>query len=342
MDSRVQVVEECDRTQTANRHEPIYLAAAQAQAQATRGNGDLRMNVLSIRGGGIRGLAPAQFLSQMESALNKPISEYFDLIVGTSTGAILATALGLGIPAAEVVKFYVVDGPNIFKRRLAHRFGLLGSKYNGATLRAALDARFANRLFTQCVVPVAVTTTNVETLKAVVLRSGDGSFTGHAAVAAYCSAAAPTYFDPYKDSNGSYYVDGGLYANNPAIVALHEASQLLKVSTKSGSKVSLLDLGCPRAKITPDIKPGVFGFAPGAISVMMEAGMNFVETFCSDAFGAAYLPVVPELGTASAALDDTSDDNLRALLTMGSKAWGDNAPKVNAFLLASSAVPGKK
>jgi len=299
------------------------------------------MNVLSIRGGGIRGLAPAQFLSQMESALASPISKHFDLIVGTSTGAILAIALGLGIPADEIVKFYVVDGPNIFKRRLAHRFGLLGSKYDGAKLQVALDARFSHKQFGECIVPVSVTTTNVETLKAVVLRSS--TFKAFASTAAYCSAAAPTYFDPYQSANGSFYVDGGLYANNPALVAVHEASLLLKAGSKAGSKVSILDLGCPQAKVVPDIKPGIFGFGPGAISVMMEAGMNFTETFCSDAFGAAYLSVVPDLGMASAALDDTSDDNLRSLMSDGLKAWGDFAPKVSELLMNSSgAVPGKK
>lgn len=304
------------------------------------------MNVLSIRGGGMRGLAPAMLLSQMEKQLGEPLYKHFDMIVGTSTGAILATALGLGIPASEIISFYCVDGPKIFTRRLAHRFGLLGSKYDGKGLMAALEARFESKLFSDCKTKVRVTTTNVESLKAVVLRNDDKSFTGKASIAAYCSAAAPTYFDPYTDLKGNYYADGGLYANNPALVAYHEAFRTTRATpgapSLANSRFIILDIGCPQAKTHAANKPGIFGFGPNAISVMMEAGQNFVETICADALSANYLAVVPELGNASAALDCTSEDNLRALIATGLKAWSDNAIKIGEFLTRGSSLPNLK
>lgn len=296
------------------------------------------MNVLSIRGGGMRGLAPAMLLSQMEKALGVPLYQHFDLIVGTSTGAILAIAVGLGIPAEEVVKFYVVDGPKIFKRRLLHRFGLLGSKYDGKKLQEALDVRFEHKLYSECKTAVSVTTTNVESLKACILRSSDHNSL-KASTAAYCSAAAPTYFDPFISDTGAYYADGGLFANNPALVALHESYKMAKAKKDASAKLLLLDVGCPHAKARSANRPGIFGFGPEAISVMMEAGQNFVETLCTDALQADYMALVPELGFASAGLDCTNDENLRALLAMGSKAWGDNAEKISGFLKRGSSLP---
>lgn len=72
--------------------------------------------MLSLDGGGIRGAFAASVLACLEEDQNEPINRYFDLIVGTSTGGILALALALGIPAARIVSFYQIYGPKIFAR----------------------------------------------------------------------------------------------------------------------------------------------------------------------------------------------------------------------------------
>ena len=78
-----------------------------------------RFTILSIDGGGIRGLIPAKVLAELERELkvknpDKPLYEYFDLICGTSTGAILAIAISLGIPAKDLAKFYKEHAQTIF------------------------------------------------------------------------------------------------------------------------------------------------------------------------------------------------------------------------------------
>ena len=73
--------------------------------------------VLAIDGGGIRGACPAAFLRYIEERIDAPIHRYFDLIVGTSTGGIIALSLSCGIPAAEILKLYRQNGETIFKRR---------------------------------------------------------------------------------------------------------------------------------------------------------------------------------------------------------------------------------
>lgn len=70
--------------------------------------------ILSIDGGGVLGTFPASFLAELEEKIDKPIGSYFDLIVGTSTGGIIAIALGLGHKASEILELYEQHGPRIF------------------------------------------------------------------------------------------------------------------------------------------------------------------------------------------------------------------------------------
>jgi len=71
--------------------------------------------ILSIDGGGIKGVFPASFLTTLEESLGHPIAKFFDLIVGTSTGGIIALGLGLGLSAKEILSFYEEHGPSIFR-----------------------------------------------------------------------------------------------------------------------------------------------------------------------------------------------------------------------------------
>ena len=73
--------------------------------------------ILSIDGGGIRGVFPAAFLAKLEDHLDAPLASYFDLIAGTSTGGIIAIALGLGLTAKEILKLYEEQGPAIFDQQ---------------------------------------------------------------------------------------------------------------------------------------------------------------------------------------------------------------------------------
>src|SRR5215471_12717776 len=73
--------------------------------------------ILSLDGGGIRGVFPAAFLARLEEHLEHPIGSYFDLIAGTSTGGIIAIGLGLGMSAAEILRLYEEQGPAIFDQQ---------------------------------------------------------------------------------------------------------------------------------------------------------------------------------------------------------------------------------
>src|SRR5947209_18282954 len=103
--------------------------------------------ILSLDGGGIRGLYSAAILAKWEEDLNCNICDHFDLITGTSTGGIIALGLGLGLRPREIVEFYVNEAPKIFSQR----FGLkwwrhwLVSKFSHRPLEEALKRCFKDK-----------------------------------------------------------------------------------------------------------------------------------------------------------------------------------------------------
>lgn len=288
------------------------------------------MKILSIRGGGIRGLAVAQLLKDVESLLGKPIGSYFDLIAGTSTGGILALALGLGIPAASIVQFYLEDGPGIFRRSPLHAFGLFGSKYNGTNLRQALDKRFNSKPLAECKTRTMVTTTNLVTSAATFLKSWKlDDFP--AALAGQCTAAAPTYFDAVEVKHpqvSGIFADGGLFANNPSLFAFAEGVEL----DAALDDFKVLDIACPRPDPIPDVGNGIVRFGRDALNVILDSGMNAVEEACKRFLGKRYLKVQPDLGKASSAMDDTSETNLIALTAVGRAAAQTCAKELITFI----------
>lgn len=104
--------------------------------------------MLTIDGGGIKGVFPAAFLAEIEDRLGEAIYDYFDLIAGTSTGGIIAIGLGLGLTAGELLQLYKEFGPRIFH---SHGFAsslrrLLRAKYSLEPLRQVVGTAFGNRL----------------------------------------------------------------------------------------------------------------------------------------------------------------------------------------------------
>lgn len=212
-----------------------------------------QFRILSLDGGGIRGAATAGFLAEIERKANCKIADHFDLIAGTSTGAIIAAALALGESAATVEKFYQEKGPGIFRRpsmcfltkwglgalSFAIRLGSLNHlsfdakllfrpKYDAKILEAALREVMKDKKLgdagRRLVIPsVDVTTGHTVVFKTPHIKGYVRDREYRAVDAVLASAAAPTYFSPATITEGSAYVDGGLWANNPAICAYVEA-----------------------------------------------------------------------------------------------------------------------
>lgn len=203
--------------------------------------------ILSIDGGGIRGIIPAQVLANLENRLRQEhdgdsICEYFDMICGTSTGGILAIALALGIPTSTILSLYLQKAKTIFpKRKLCHyvRSAFCNKPlYNNEALHTALKEAYtdSNRRelkIKECKTRICIPAYDANNGIVKVFKTPHHQdMTTHyeilASDVAMMTSAAPVYFSPYC-SNGkeqNYYynniVDGGLVANNPALIGLIE------------------------------------------------------------------------------------------------------------------------
>ena len=190
--------------------------------------------ILSIDGGGIKGVFPAAFLATLEEDLPCAIGQYFDLIVGTSTGGIIALGLGAGFSAGELLGFYEKYGPEIFQRqgclaRIGHYFR---GKHRAEPLREALESRFRQLRIGDSKTRLVIPAQNLETGHVNVFKTAHHprftmDYKKSMVEAAMATSAAPTYFPVHMTSNGTAGIDGGLWANNPAGIAAVEAVGVL-------------------------------------------------------------------------------------------------------------------
>ena len=189
------------------------------------------MRVLSIDGGGIRGIIPALILAEIEGRTGRQVHDLFDLVAGTSTGGVLACALTRpdARPAAELVELYRTEGPKIFHRshlqRLRSADGLLEEKYDDRALVSALDEYLGDGLLSEATTRTLVTAYDLEARGPHFFKSWRKDLDGPRRLVARATAAAPTYFEPLRLGAMSL-VDGGVFATNPAMCAYAETVRL--------------------------------------------------------------------------------------------------------------------
>lgn len=223
------------------------------------------MKILSIDGGGIKGLFSAAFLAGLEERFDRRIADSFDLIAGTSTGGILALALAARIPAREIVDFYRLWGPKIFPpmgRRLRLLRSLVTAKFSNKTLEEALKNVFGERRIIDVYgadnpVALCIPVINAVTGAPFVFKTPhdqklvrDNEY--KLWQVALATSAAPIFFPMARitipNSNASnLFVDGGLWANNPTLVALTEA---LTYARTSMANIRILSVGNIRSSTT--------------------------------------------------------------------------------------------
>jgi hypothetical protein len=204
--------------------------------------------ILSIDGGGIKGVFPASFLASVEDSLRQPLASYFDLVVGTSTGGIIALGLGLGLSAKQILNFYVEHGPSIFRgNRLLRCMRRLGiSKYSPAPLQKALEDVFGSRRLGESRKRLVIPSFNLDSGDVHVWKTShhprlERDYKVQVVEVALSTAAAPTYFPTHRGAAGMSLIDGGMWANNPVAVAIVEAIGILGWNPAA---LRVLSLGC--------------------------------------------------------------------------------------------------
>lgn len=219
---------------------------------------DRRFRILSVDGGGIRGIFPATILAELERRYcgGRHIGEYFDLVAGTSTGGIIALGIGARIPLPRLFDLYVQRGREIFPEpghTIAGRLrALLNRKrhwlqhlYDREALTAFLQEELGDGLLgnsqSRLCIP-AFDGINSEVFVYKTPHHTDYKFDRYEKMlnVALATAAAPTYFQPLKHG-GYQLVDGGVWANNPVMLAVIEA--LICWNIKPG-QIDVLTISC--------------------------------------------------------------------------------------------------
>lgn len=314
----------------------------------SRRSGSRPFRVLSLDGGGIRGLIPALLLSELERRSGKPICDLFDLVAGTSTGGILA--LGLTCPdpgsvaddpagrpsplysAQMLADLYARDGERIFRRTVWHRIRSVGvlaeEKYESDGVDEVLQAFFGDARLTHALTPVLVTAYDLELRRPHFFKSHKAERNDRRDFlirdAARATVAAPTYFEPARirvrpGEDWVTLVDGGVYANNPAACALVEAMAFWE---RSPSDVLLLSLGTgeyTKPILYEDARGwGLARWAQPILDVVFDGVNDTVDYQVSSLLApfdgsVGYTRIQPRIAQHMESMDDIDPLNLRSL-----------------------------
>ena len=289
--------------------------------------------ILSISGGGIRGLIPAIILKEIEHRTDKSISDMFDLISGNSTGGIIACLLSVPdqnqnpkYSAESVVKMYEEFGKEIFSRTFFRKIfsidGLISPKYSEKPLEKLLKQYFQNiRLEKACTdllipaykishvpYPFFFKTHHAKNNK----KDKENPYLWECARA---TSAASSYFKPYYFDRTNTFIDGGIFANNPSLCAYAQAKKQWK-----NEKIILVSLGTGKnTKGFSYEKIKNWGLIQWAIPYFQQTSLsaddtidNILKTITSSN-GDAYYFIQTELEEKTLKIDDCSDENIKRL-----------------------------
>jgi len=312
--------------------------------------------ILSIDGGGIRGIIPGQILVALEEKLKKldnnpdgKIADYFDLIAGTSTGGIL-TCIYLcpskdnpkhpRFSASEAVDLYLERGDDIFDisfwQKIRSVGGITDEKYDESELEEALHDYLDDLMLKDLIKPSLITSYDIKNRKGHFFKSHraktDKSYNFLVRDAARATSAAPTYFEVARaksEANITYpLIDGGVFVNNPALCAYAEARTLKfdNINKPKAAEMVILSLGTGNVDKPYYYKNakdwGAIEWIVPVIDIMMSGVAETVDYQLKQIYDAVekpnqYIRISPELGSANSAMDDASLKNLKALKKAG-------------------------
>ena len=296
----------------------------------------MSFKVLTLDGGGVKGYLTILILEKLEKALqrkfndNKTIGERFDLIVGTSTGGIIASGLSIKKSAKEIRELYEELLEKIFT---PHKKGFMKPKYNQNILKKELKKVLGDKTFNDVTIPLCLTTTDVSTSKPRFFKSPYKEIYKQRSDellidAVLATSAAPVFFPLVKTKHSHYLADGGLVANNPAMVGFVEGYMM---TASDISKLKLISIGTGEITHIPyDVKQikeygGIFTWALNSkygiepligkkmviplIEILLNAQSNLINSQVSSILGENFYRINPIL-TKAIDIDDVEDIDL--------------------------------
>jgi len=332
-----------------------------------------KVRILSLDGGGMRGIIPATVLAYVENQLikktgnpNTRLADFFDMIVGTSTGAILGSFYLLpysnGIvvdtntnpssryPASKALEFYTLEGHRIFNDSKKNSwFGFRqifnAVRFSPDNIEAIFQREFGDMKLHQLVKPCIITTYDIHNQRAFFFNSreaADKPREFYLRDVVRSTSAAPTYFPPaiirnIKTGQRMVNIDGGVFANNPAMCAYSEARTTVFEQTAYPSAKDMLIMsigtGGGNIEFPKDVFTsgnwGAINWAKSVPDIMMDGGSNTVDYHLKRIFSTLegenkknYLRIDVPLDKRKYKSDmaDASEENVKALKKAGNEA----------------------
>lgn len=313
--------------------------------------------ILSIDGGGIRGIIPAMALTRLEELIGEPIADMFDVIAGTSIGGILT--LGLTCPgvsgrpkysAKAIEELYRVDGPGIFHNPASWLENVLHAKYKSTSLERLLDQMFGEARLKDALVDVMVPCYDLEHRSPYYFRSRYARrrerYDFMMRDVALATSAAPTVFNPVRiklpgNLEHISLVDGGVFANNPAMAAYIDTKTVL---ARPGDDYLIVSLGTgesPKRLVHEDVKR--WGYAQWSrpiielvcdgISASVHAQLRYLLPPAAHQRYYRFQVDLPEESDDS--IDNISEANMRGLVSAGTHLVESRASLASMTRLAA-------
>lgn len=328
-----------------------------------------KVRILSVDGGGIRGIIPGTILAQLEKILQKQsnsdrkIGDYFDMIAGTSTGGILSCIYLMPdengkakYSAQDAVNLYINNGHTIFDRTTVKKVtsagGVLHEKYSQDAIYDLLTTYFGDETLDKLIKPSLITSYDITDRKAIFFTSADARtdniYNFKVRDVARATSAAPTYFSPahIESLNGQIFalVDGGMFANNPALCAYAEARKIdfakifndpEKKDKPTAADMIIVSLGTgsvkKRYRYNEFKNAGEIKWLEPVIDILMSGNSETVAYQLTQMFLTLdpqnqhnYYRLEPGLKEACSEMDIATDDNINNLYQAGLTFVHDN------------------
>ncbi len=298
--------------------------------------------ILSVDGGGIRGIIPAIILAEIEKRTRKRVAEIFDLIAGTSTGGIVVAGLGKkdeqGNPqysANDLVELYQEYGAYIFKSSFFRRSILSWincAQYPHKNIEFILDKYFGDDTLQNTLSNVLLTSYDIHNNRPFFFKSWreDRNFI-RLKDALRATTAAPTYFIPKHlkiDQIDRVLVDGGGFANNPAACAYASSKRLFP-----NDDIILLSIGTGRTdrSITNSRRFGKIGWIKPLLNVMFASSLDAVNYQLDQVIADKYIRIQSQLKIASPDMDNITSKNIKSLQQEAKAMIEDNQEVIDRF-----------
>ena len=296
--------------------------------------------ILSVDGGGIRGIIPAIILAEIEQRTRKPIAEIFDLMAGTSTGGIVVAGLckkdEQGNPqysANDLVELYQEYGSYIFKSSFFRRSILSWfncAQYPSKNIEYVLHKYFGDDILKNTLSNVLITSYDIQNNCPFFFKSWkEGNIKLKDALRA--ATAAPTYFIPKHlkvDQIDRVLVDGGVFANNPAACAYASGKRLFP-----NDDILLLSIGTGRTdrSIANSRRFGKIGWIKPLLHVMFASSLDAVNYQLDQVIADKYIRIQSQLKIASPDMDNITSKNIKSLQQEAKAMIEDNQELMDKF-----------